>query len=78
MQRLLNRLIPFLFVGIALLAFTFGIFLLAYLFLFGAAIGLILFFINLIKEKFFQSKISTRPKKNKPGRTIDSDDWKVL
>jgi hypothetical protein len=78
MQRLLNRLIPFFLIGIALLAFAFGIFLLAYLFLFGAAVGLVLFFINLIKEKFFQPTLSNKPKKTKQGRTIDSDDWKVL
>jgi hypothetical protein len=78
MQRLLNRLIPFILIGIALFAFAFGIFLLAYLFLFGAAVGLVISCINLIKRTFFQSNVMTKPKNNKQGRTIDSNDWKVL
>jgi hypothetical protein len=77
MQRLLNRIAPFIMIGIALVAFAFGIFLLAYLFLFGAIIGMILFIITWVKETFFHSKKSIRPK-TKQGRTFDSDDWKVL
>jgi len=76
MQRLLSRLMPFLLAGIALVALGFGIFILAYLFLFGALVGLALFFINLFKQKFFSK--SPPLVKTRPGRTFDSDDWKVL
>ena len=75
MQRFLNQLIPFLFAGIAIVAFAFGIFILAYLFLFGAIVGFILFLIALIRRKFFASKT---PVKTKQGNIIDSDDWKEL
>lgn len=76
MQRLFNQLIPFIFIGIAIVAFAFGIMLLAYLFLFGAMVGLVLFLISWIKQRFFTKKTITKPKRN--GRTIDSDDWKNL
>lgn len=77
MQRLINRIIPFIMVGIAIVAFAFGIFLLAYLFLFGAIMGLILYLAALIKDKLFPSK-TVNPPAPTSGRTIDSDDWKVL
>lgn len=77
MQRLIKHVIPFILIGIALVAFAFGIFLLAYLFLFGALVGLILFAINYLREKFFPAKKHSI-KKTKSGRIIDSDDWKVL
>jgi hypothetical protein len=77
MQRLINQLIPFLLLGIAIVAFAFGIVLLAYLFFFGAIIGAILFLFNWIKAKFFPSK-TLKSKPMKSGRIIDSDDWKEL
>lgn len=77
MKRFLSQLIPFIFIGIAIVAFAFGIILLAYLFLIGALVGLILFSISWIKEKFFPRKVSTQPKKHS-GRVIDSDDWKKM
>lgn len=77
MQRFLNRLIPFILFGIALVAFAFGIVLLAYLFFFGAMVGLILFIISWIRERFFPPKTLTKPKPRK-GQIIDSDDWKEL
>jgi len=79
MKRFINQLIPFILLGIALAAFAFGIILLAYLFLFGALVGLVLFAVNWIRSKLFPPK--TLPKVNKPpqsGRIIDSDDWKNL
>ena len=75
MRHLLNRLIPFLMLGIGLTAIAFGIVILAYLFLFGAIVGLILFSITWIRQKFFPNKVVKSVKK---GRTIDSDDWNVL
>jgi hypothetical protein len=78
MQRFLKRLIPFVLFGIALVAFSFGIILLAYLFLFGAIVGLILFMIAWIKSKLFPSKTIAKSDKKQSGRIIDSDDWKEL
>jgi len=77
MNSIFAKIIPFLLIGIAIVAFSFGIVLLAYLFFLGAIVGLVLFIITYIKEKFFPKKqppIQTK----KPGRTIDSDDWKKL
>ena len=76
MQRFLSKLVPFIFIGIAIVAFAFGIMLLAYLFIFGAFIGLILFTISWIREKFFPNKKPLSMKKK--GRIINSDDWKKL
>ncbi len=77
MKRIVNQLLPFFLIGIAIVAFAFGIMLLAYLFLFGAIIGFILFFIFWIRDKFFPAK--PLPKRTKSsGRTFDSDDWTRL
>jgi uncharacterized membrane protein YciS (DUF1049 family) len=77
MQRFLNQLVPFVLIGIAIVAFAFGIMLLAYLFLFGAIIGFILFTIAWIRHHFFTTKTPAKAK-NKSGRIIDSDDWKKM
>jgi len=76
-KRFLNQLIPFILIGIALAAFAFGIMLLAYLFLFGAMVGFILFIVAWIREKFFLKKTITKTKKT-TGRIIDSNDWKKM
>ncbi len=78
MQKLLSQLAPFVLMGIAIVAFAFGIILLAYLFLFGALIGLILFVISWIKHKFFSTKTTVTKHQAKEGRIIDSDDWRKL
>ncbi len=78
MRKALNQLIPFLLAGIAIVAFVFGIMLLAYLFFFGAIIGFILFIIAKIRAKFFSSKTSVQKRKKSSGRIIDSDDWNKL
>jgi hypothetical protein len=77
MKRFINQLFPFIFVGIAIVAFAFGIMLLAYIFFFGAIIGFILFIITLIRDHFFRNKTVSK-RQNKSGRIIDSDDWKEL
>jgi hypothetical protein len=74
MQRLLRQLLPFLFFGIAIATFTFGLVLLAYLFLIGATVGVILFIINWLRYKFFASKTMTKSSRRE-GRIIDSNDW---
>lgn len=76
-QKFINQIIPFIFIGIALVAFAFGIFLLAYLFLIGAIVGFILFLISWLRQMLFPPKRMLRPKP-KNGRIIDSDDWKKL
>lgn len=79
MQRFINQLIPFLLIGVAIVAFVFGIMLLAYLFLFGAIVGLTLFIISWIRNKFFAPKnLPVKKTAAKKGRIIDSDDWKEL
>ncbi|VVC76873.1 hypothetical protein AQUSIP_22000 [Aquicella siphonis] len=77
MQRLVNQIVPFILAGVAIVAFAFGIMLLAYLFLFGALVGFILFLIAWIRSRFFAPKTVSRPRKTS-GRIIDSDDWKEL
>ncbi|MHB1946695.1 MAG: hypothetical protein ACYCQI_01100 [Gammaproteobacteria bacterium] len=72
MPNFFARLVPFLFLGIAIVAFAFGLILLTYLFVFGAIVGLTLFLIVWIRDKFFPSKSLTKPQKRK-GRTIDHE-----
>lgn len=74
---LLNKIIPFLMVGIALVAFVLGIMLMVYLFLFGAIVGFILFIISWIRQRYFLPKPKTKASA-KSGRIIDSDDWKRM
>lgn len=78
MQRLINQLIPFVLIGFVLVAFAFGIFLLAYLLLFGAIVGFILFGISWIRAKFFASKQLKPTRRPRKGRTFDSNDWREL
>jgi hypothetical protein len=72
MQNLYAKLLPFIFLGIAVVALIFGLFLLAYLFIFGTLVGLSLFAIAYVKQRFFASKQIIIPKKQ--GRTIDHDE----
>lgn len=78
MRRLINQLLPFLLLGIAIVVFAFGIMLLAYLFLFGAIIGLVLFIIAWIRNTFFPPRQPPANIQKKTGRIIDSNDWKEL
>lgn len=77
MRRFLQQLVPFILIGIAIVAFAFGIMLLAYLFLFGALLGVFLYMIAWVRDKFFPPKNVVRAVKRK-GRIIDSDDWKKM
>lgn len=79
MQRLLNHIIPFFLLGFAVVAFTFGIMLLAYLLFFGALVGLAIFIAKRIRDYFYPPKAKIVPRAtNQQGRTFDSDDWKRL
>ncbi len=73
MQAFIARLIPFIMLGVALVALFFGLMLLAYLLVFGAIVGLALFLVSWIKQRFF-----TKPspgQDNKSGRIIGSWCW---
>lgn len=79
MRKFIESLVPFFFVGVALVAFTFGLILLAYLFLFGALAGIVLFAINWIRRKLASKEsLPTKPAQKKDGRVIDINDWKEL
>jgi hypothetical protein len=78
MANIVGKFVPFLFVGIAIVAIAFGMILLFYLFAIGAIVGLILFVFSWFKEKFFPPKEPPYKPVQKRGRTIDSDDWKKL
>lgn len=78
MNKLINRIMPFILIGIAIVAFAFGILILAYLFLIGAIIGLSLFLISWVRDKLYPPKTVTKVQKKPQGRTFDSDDWKEL
>ena len=78
MNKLINRIVPFIFLGIILVVLGIGIILLSYLLILGAIVGLILFLVGWIKEKFFPTTEITHYKKQdntpeKPGRTFDHD-----
>ncbi len=74
MSNFFAKLVPFILFGIAIVAFAFGLILLMYLLVFGAIVGLTLYVIAWIKDKFFPSKQMTAYKrKEKQGRTIDHD-----
>ncbi|MFZ2315010.1 MAG: hypothetical protein WAW86_05050 [Gammaproteobacteria bacterium] len=79
MRRLLNQLMPFFILGVAVIVFLFGIMLLAYLFLFGALVGIIFYLFNKIRDYFYPRKnLTVPPTSHKSGRIIDSDDYKEL
>ncbi|OGT60167.1 MAG: hypothetical protein A3E85_04235 [Gammaproteobacteria bacterium RIFCSPHIGHO2_12_FULL_45_12] len=77
MQRILSKLLPFVFAGIAVVAFIFGIMLLVYLFIFGAIVGFILFAVVKIREKLFPRKKNIKSRQQS-GVTIDADHWTEL
>lgn len=75
-MRFFKRLVPFIIAGIMLAVMAFGLILLAYLFLIGTVIGMVLYAFNWVRERYF------RPPNKQPrqpsGRVIDSDDWRKL
>ena len=78
MKKLLSQILPFIVLGIALIAFAFGIMLLVYLFIFGALAGLVLFIISWIRHNFFHTQRPRNTSIHKPGKIIDTDEWKKL
>ena len=71
MQSFIARLTPFILLGVAIVAFVFGMILMAYLFIFGALIGLAIFAIAWLRSKFFPAKTLV-----KSGRTYNHNDLK--
>jgi hypothetical protein len=73
MASLYARIAPFLLLGVGIVAFIFGMIILAYLLFFGAMLGLVLFAAVWIRQKFFASKEISVPTRRR-GRTIDHDE----
>ncbi|HSW69162.1 MAG TPA: hypothetical protein VLI69_03245 [Gammaproteobacteria bacterium] len=75
MNNLFQRLMPFLFLGIMLVVLVAGLILLSYLLIWGAIVGLVLFLIAWIREKFFPTRQLTKSdKKRTSNRIIDHED----
>lgn len=75
MRSILQRIIPFIFLGVAIVALVAGLILFSYLLIFGAIVGVVLFVLSWAKEKFFPSKqITTYKEKPKQGRTFDHEE----
>jgi hypothetical protein len=73
---ILSRLLPFLLLGMFIVMLVVGLILLWYLLIFGAIVGLFLFALAWIREKFFTPKDLVPYKKNRKesNRTIDHED----
>jgi hypothetical protein len=72
MKNIYAKIMPFFMLGIALVLIFYGLILLAYLFVFGAIVGMVLFGIAWIKAKFFASRNISVPKRR--GHTIEHDE----
>lgn len=72
MKELYAKIMPFIMLGIGLVALFFGLMLLAYLFVFGAILGLLLFLVVWVKATFFPSRKISVPTRR--GRTYDHDE----
>lgn len=74
MRALLARLLPFFYLGIVIVIFVAGIILFSYLLVLGAVVGLVLFFIAWLREKFSPSRQIVKPQQKPPvGRTFDHE-----
>jgi hypothetical protein len=73
MKNLYAKIMPFIMLGIALVAIFYGLILLAYLFVFGAIVGMGLFAIAWVKAKYFATRSISVPKKRSP-RTFDHNE----
>lgn len=74
MGSFFERLVPFIFLGIFIVLIVVGFVILSYLLIFGALVGLALFTMAWIKNKFFPSKQMT--KNRREGIVINQDDEK--
>jgi hypothetical protein len=77
MNNLLERLMPFLMIGIMLVLFVAGIILFSYFLILGAIVGGVLFLVAWFRERFFSTKQIKKVKRPPtPGITIDHDEIK--
>jgi predicted lipid-binding transport protein (Tim44 family) len=75
MKNLVAKIIPFIALGITIFLLIAGFVILAYVLIFGALIGLILFGIRWLREKFSAKQSpQTFHEVEQKGRTIDHDD----
>jgi len=75
-MSILSRILPFLFFGMFIVVLVVGLVLLSYLLIFGAIVGLFLFALAWIRDKFFAPKDVVpyqKPQKG-TGRTFDHDE----
>jgi ABC-type transport system involved in cytochrome bd biosynthesis fused ATPase/permease subunit len=70
-NNFLNRLLPFLGIGIVLVVIIIALLFLSSLFVIGALVGLVLFIIAYVKKRFFSAKKSNLVRKSK---TYEHDD----
>lgn len=77
MRKFFQQLLPFIMLGVIIVAFAFGLMILAYIMIIGALLGAVIFMASWIREKLFPTKTITKPQ-SKSGRIIDSDDWRKL
>lgn len=73
MQSFLSRIIPFIFLGVMIVLLVAGMIILSYLLIVGALVGLILFIIAWVRDRFFNKKTNL-PEKRREGRTFDHKD----
>jgi hypothetical protein len=73
MQSFFARLIPFILLGVAIVAFVLGMIVMAYVFVFGALLGMAIFAIAWVRTKFFPNNTKGVVKR---GRTYDHNDLK--
>lgn len=82
MRSIYNKIVPFIILGIAIVALVAGLILFSYLLILGAVVGVILFALTWLREKFFPSKRMTTYQKpptqhqQSGGRTFEHDDKK--
>ncbi len=73
MRSLVDKIIPFIVLGVTIVVILGGMILFAYLLLFGAIVGVVLFIISKIRAKFFPSKkMATRQEPPRTGRTFEN------
>ncbi len=69
-----QKIMPFLILGISLAVLVVAVIFIFYVVVWGLVIGLILFGVAWVKEKFFPQKASVNVAKESFGRTIEHDD----
>lgn len=71
--KIIDKLLPYLYIGIAVALLIGFLIILSYVFIWGVLIGVVLYLGMLIKERFFSGNQNINHKKRK-GRVIEHDD----